>query len=226
MPNLAIIPARGGSKRIPRKNVKEFHGIPIIAYSIKAAIDSGLFDEIMVSTEDLEIAKIAEFYGAKVPFMRSLKNSNDYATTFDVLEEVIIKYKEENRGFFEKVCCLYPCAPFIKKEFIINAFELLNRNNFDTVFPIVKFGNNIRKALKVEDNRVKMIYPEFETSRTQDLESAFYDPGQFYWAQTSQLLSNKQLYTNNSGYIIIDEMDAQDIDNEIDWKFAEIKYSL
>ncbi len=226
MANLAIIPARGGSKRIPRKNIKEFHGIPIIAYSIRAALDSGLFDEVMVSTDDLEIANISKFYGAKVPFMRSLKNSSDYATTFDVLEEVIDKYGTENHVNFKFVCCLYPCAPFIKKEYLIRAFEMLNQNNFDTVFPIVKYGNNIRRALRVEDNKVKMIYPEYQTFRTQDLEISYYDPGQFYWAQTSRLIRNKQLYTSNSGFIIIDEINAQDIDNEIDWKLAEIKYLL
>jgi pseudaminic acid cytidylyltransferase len=226
MANLAIIPARGGSKRIPRKNIKEFHGIPIIAYSIRAALDSGLFDEVMVSTDDLEIANISKFYGAKVPFMRSLKNSSDNATTFDVLEEVIDKYGTENHVNFKFVCCLYPCAPFIKKEYLIRAFEMLNQNNFDTVFPIVKYGNNILRALRVEDNKVKMIYPEYQTFRTQDLEISYYDPGQFYWAQTSRLIRNKQLYTSNSGFIIIDEINAQDIDNEIDWKLAEIKYLL
>jgi len=225
MPNLAIIPARGGSKRIPKKNIKLFLGKPIIAYSIEKAIESNLFDDIIVSTDDIEIAKIAKDYGAKVPFFRSDINSSDFATTFDVIEEVINEQHIRNQDY-ENVCCIYPCAPLISKELIINAFEVMKLNNFDTVFPVVKYGNQIQRALRLNDNRIEMFYPQFQTTRSQDLESAFYDPGQFYWAQTDQLLRDRQLYSSNSGFIIIDEMSAQDIDNESDWKIAEIKYSL
>jgi N-acylneuraminate cytidylyltransferase len=225
MPNLAIIPARGGSKRIPKKNIKLFLGKPIIAYSIEIAIESNLFDDIIVSTDDIEIAKIAKDYGAKVPFFRSEINSSDLATTFDVIEEVVNEQHLRNQ-VYENICCIYPCAPLISKELMINAFEIMKLNNFDTVFPIVQYGNQIQRALKLNDNRIEMFYPQFQTTRTQDLESAFYDPGQFYWAQTNQLIKSGKLFSNNSGFIIIEEMSVQDIDNEMDWKLAELKYSL
>ena len=225
MPNLAIIPARGGSKRIPKKNIKLFLGKPIIAYSIEIAIESNLFDDIIVSTDDIEIAKIAKDYGAKVPFFRSEINSSDLATTFDVIEEVVNEQHLRNQ-VYENICCIYPCAPLISKELMINAFDIMKLNNFDTVFPIVQYGNQIQRALKLNDNRIEMFYPQFQTTRTQDLESAFYDPGQFYWAQTNQLIKSGKLFSNNSGFIIIEEMSVQDIDNEMDWKLAELKYSL
>ena len=225
MPNLAIIPARGGSKRIPKKNIKLFLDKPIIAYSIEVAIESNLFDDIIVSTDDIEIAKIAKDYGAQVPFFRSEINSSDFATTFDVIEEVINKQHLRNH-VYENVCCIYPCSPLISKEFIINAFEVLKLSNFDTVFPVVKYGNQIQRALKINENKIEMLHPQFQNSRSQDLEIAYYDSGQFYWAQINALLRGKQLFTSNSGFIIIDEMNAQDIDNQIDWDFAEIKYSL
>jgi N-acylneuraminate cytidylyltransferase len=225
MLNLAIIPARGGSKRIPKKNIKLFLGKPIIAYSIERAIESNLFDDIIVSTDDIEIAKIAKDYGAKVPFFRSEINSSDFATTFDVIEEVINEQHIRNQDY-ENVCCIYPCAPLISKELIINAFEVMKLNNFDTVFPVVKYGNQIQRALRLNDNRIEMFYPQFQNSRSQDLEDAFYDPGQFYWARIDQLINSGELITKNTGILIIDEMSAQDIDNEIDWKLAELKYSL
>jgi len=225
MLNLAIIPARGGSKRIPKKNIKLFLGKPIIAYSIEKAIESNLFDDIIVSTDDIEIAKIAQDYGAKVPFFRSDINSSDFATTFDVIEEVINEQYIRNQDY-ENVCCIYPCAPLISIELIINAFEVMKLNNFDTVFPVVKYGNQIQRALRLNDNRIEMLYPQFQNSRSQDLEDAFYDSGQFYWAKIDQLLRSGELFTKNTGILIIDEMSAQDIDNEIDWKLAEIKYSL
>ena len=225
MNNIAIIPARGGSKRIPRKNIRNFLGKPIIAYSIEVAIKSGLFNEVMVSTDDEEIANIAKQFGASVPFFRSKLNSNDNSTTLEVIEEVVNMYIEINKHF-DNICCIYPCAPLIRKELIINAFDVMKLNNFDTVFPVVKYGNQIQRALRLIDNRIEMFYPQFQTTRSQDLEFAFYDPGQFYWAQTNQILKERQLYSSNSGFIIIDEMSAQDIDNETDWKIAEMKYSL
>lgn len=225
MANLAIIPARGGSKRIPKKNIKLFLGKPIIAYSIKMAIDSNLFDDIVVSTDDFEIAKIAIAHGAQVPFYRSKKNSSDYATTFDVIEEVLNELYIKNK-VYNNICCIYPCAPLIKEGYIIEAYEEMKLNNFDTVFPIVKYGNKIQRAMKLEDKKVKMFYPQHQNSRSQDLEDAFYDPGQFYWANTKQLLKIGKLYSSNSGCIVLDEMSVQDIDNETDWILAELKYSL
>jgi pseudaminic acid cytidylyltransferase len=225
MSNIAIIPARGGSKRIPKKNIRDFLGKPILSYAIELAKESKLFDDIIVSTDDIEIASLAKKFGANVPFFRSKENSTDFATTYDVLEEVIKKF-EENNIYFENVCCIYPCTPLIKSIDLENAYNSLIQNNFDSVFPIVKFSNQIQRALKISNNKVEMFNTEFKNSRTQDLDSAFFDPGQFYWANITALFINKHLYSNNSGFIILDELCVQDIDNEIDWKLAELKYSL
>ena len=225
MGNICIIPARGGSKRIPRKNIKYFLGKPIIAYSIQAALDSLLFDEVMVSTDDSEIAKIAVKYGAKVPFKRSDKNSDDFATTFDVIEEVIISYKNEGREF-DNVCCLYACAPFVTKELILESFQKLKSNNFDTVFHVIPYSFPIQRALIEKNGKIFMIKENNLQSRTQDLEKTYHDVGQFYCCKIDRIMLNKKILTNNTGGIFVTELDAQDIDNHIDWKLAELKYSL
>jgi len=225
MNNIAIIPARGGSKRIPRKNIKNFLGMPIIAYSIRAAIESGLFKEVLVSTDDFEIASISEEYGAKVPFLRSVENSGDFATTSDVLFEVINNLKESNT-IYDNICCIYPCAPLIKKENLVKAYNLMINNEFETVFPIVPYSTKIQRALKILGGKIEMFYPDFEQTRSQDLELAYYDSGQFYWIRNHLFLINKKIYTQKSGAIVLDELSAHDIDNEIDWKIAELKYSL
>lgn len=222
---LCIIPARGGSKRVPGKNYKKFLGLPIIAYSIKTAIDSKLFDYVMVSTDDENIANISRKFGATVPFKRSLNNSNDYATTFDVINEVLREYEKLNLKF-DIICCLYPCAPFVTKDKLEESLKLMSLNGFDTVFPVVRYSNPIQRAFKLQNNKVEMIYPNFQNFRSQDLEISYFDAGQFYWAITEKLLINKKLFTKNSGCIILDELNAHDIDNEIDWKIAELKYSL
>jgi N-acylneuraminate cytidylyltransferase len=225
MSNLAIIPARGGSKRIPKKNIKPFLGKPIIAYSIEVAINSGLFDEVMVSTDDLEIATIAKNYGASVPFMRSNKTANDFATTLDVIDEVIEDYLFLNKRF-DFTCCIYACAPFVTNKKLIDSFKLLKQNNFDSVFPIMPFSYPVQRALKQTNNKVNYFYPEFNLSRSQDLEKSFHDAGQFYWLNTDIYLEKKQVLTNNSGSFVISELEGQDIDNEVDWKLAELKYAL
>jgi N-acylneuraminate cytidylyltransferase len=225
MSNLALIPARGGSKRIHKKNIKEFNSQPIISYSIKSAIESNLFDEIMVSTDDHEIAETAIRYGAQVPFFRSQKNSSDFSTTFEVIEEVLEKYNEI-QIFFDNICCIYPCAPLIQINKLKLAYDLLIENNYNSVFPVIRYSNPIQRALKLVDDRVDMFYPEMKNIRSQDLENSYFDAGQFYWANTLKLLSQKSLYTNNTGAIILDELEAHDIDNEIDWLITEIKYSL
>ena len=225
MAKLAIIPARGGSKRIPRKNIKPFIGKPIIAYSIEAALKSNLFDEVMVSTDDKEIANIAKEYGAKVPFIRSVKNSDDFATTFDVIEEVIQVYKSQGKEF-ENLCCLYSCAPLITNELLLKSYDLLIRGKFDSVFPIIAYSFPIQRALRIDQRRVSMMLEENLNVRSQDLEDSFHDAGQFYWCNIKQLLVSRKILTQNTGGVKISELEAQDIDTEIDWKMAELKYQL
>ena len=225
MNNICIIPARGGSKRIPKKNIKHFLNKPIISYTIKVALNSKLFDEVMVSTDDNLIAEIALKYGAKVPFKRSKKNSNDYATTFDVLNEVLKDYKKNNLTF-NNVCCIYPCSPFLTTDTLNKAFKLLNENKFDSVFPIVSYSTPIQRALKLTGKKVKMINDNYLNTRSQDLEQSYYDAGQFYWCKVQKLLKNKKIFAANSGGLKISELDAQDIDTIIDWKLAELKYKL
>lgn len=222
---IAIIPARGGSKRIPRKNIRLFNGLPIIAYAIKTALDSGLFDEVMVSTDDKEIASIAIQYGAKVPFFRTEETSNDLASTVDVIREVITMYNQQGI-YFNKVCCIYPCAPFITAELLNEGFNKLTTGNFDSIFPVIRYSTPIQRALKVVGNNIVMFNPEFALTRSQDLEPAFYDAGMFYWFLTEPILEKGGIMTNKSGFIELSEMNTQDIDNETDWEIAEFKYSL
>ncbi|GGG80083.1 pseudaminic acid cytidylyltransferase [Parapedobacter pyrenivorans] len=224
MANLCIIPARGGSKRIPRKNIKEFLGKPIIAYSIEAALKSGLFKEVMVSTDDEDIKKIAIKYGAKVPFLRSEKNSDDYATTLDVLREVITEYAN-NKIHFDNLCCIYATAPFVEAQTLKNSFEVFRDNKFDTLFPVLRYGYPIQRSLNMKEGRVFFNWPENANKRSQDLPASYYDAGQFYWLKKEALQLNS-IMTNNSGSIHISELEAQDIDTLVDWNMAELKYSL
>lgn len=225
MKNLAIITARGGSKRIPRKNIKDFLGKPIIAYSIEAAINSELFDEVMVSTDDQEIADIARRYGAKVPFIRSEKNADDFSTTADVITEVIESYKAIGKTF-KYACCIYPTAPFISKKSLSESYLKLLTGDFDSIFPVVKFGYPIQRSLKENDGKIFMVWEEHLNSRSQDLEPRYHDAGQYYWFNTKTFLINKTLFTNNTGLFEIDALKVQDIDTEIDWQLAELKFQL
>ena len=225
MNNIAIIPARGGSKRIPRKNIKDFCGEPIIAYSIKAALDSQLFDEVMVSTDDQEIASISSQFGASVPFFRSIDNSNDYATTASVLMEVLGNFAAQNRNF-QYGCCIYPTAPFVTAKKLKDAYQLIADKGFDTVLPIQPFSFPIQRAFYLENNKVKWAEPNHALTRSQDLPRTFHDAGQFYFFNVPVFLQTKQLLTSNTGAIQISELEAQDIDNETDWRLAEMKFRL
>lgn len=225
MSNLAIIPARGGSKRIPRKNIKFFLGKPIISYSINAVVNSGLFDEIMVSTEDLEIADVARFNGAQVPFIRTENNSDDFATLSDVISEVIESYKSLGREF-ENICCILPTAPFITAQKIIDGYEKLISEDLSSVFPVIEFSYPIQRSLKFEDGEIKMTCDEYLNSRSQDLPKRYHDSGQYYWFNVEAFLKERKVFTQNSSAIIISELEAQDIDTELDWRLAELKYQL
>ena len=222
MKNLAIIPARGGSKRIPHKNIKEFLGKPIIAYSIEVALKSGFFDEVMVSTDDEQIAAIARKYGARVPFMRSAKTSSDFATTRDVLNEVVNEYQK--RGLeFDAICCIYATAPLIAVDDIAEAYNILSQSDFVCVYPVVQFSYPIWRCLDVaEDGSMKRHWPEFENSRSQDLPKEYHDSGTFYWHR----LEDDKIADGKLGAIIMPEDRVQDIDTETDWKLAEMKYQL
>jgi pseudaminic acid cytidylyltransferase len=221
--NIAIITARGGSKRIPRKNIKDFLGKPIIAYSIEAALASKLFDEVMVSTDDEEIAQIARSLGASVPFFRSSKASDDFATTAQVLQEVLASYKTSGKEY-TYACCIYPTAPFVNAEGLSKAYTLLTEKKLDSVFPIQRFSFPIQRALVFKENKLTWLQPENATKRSQDLEATYHDTGQFYFFNVSAFLSSCSLLTGNSSGIEIDEMEAHDIDTEEDWKVAEFKY--
>lgn len=223
MKRLAIITARGGSKRIPRKNIKPFLGKSILAYSIEAAVACGLFDEVMVSTEDEEIAEIAKRYGAKVPFYRSEKTAGDFATTNDVLLEVIEEY--EKRGqFFDVACCIYPTAPFVTAEKIKDAMGQLEASDADTLIPVVQFSYPPQRAMVIRNGQLEFKYLEYIDSRSQDLEKEYHDVGQFYCFKVPAYKENKKLMLGSILPYVVDEMEVQDIDNESDWKIAEIKY--
>lgn len=225
MRKIAIITARGGSKRIPRKNIKEFCGKPILAYSIEAAGESGLFDTVMVSTDDEEIAKTARQYGAQVPFYRSEKTANDFATTNDVLLEVLTEY--ERRGErFEIGCCLYPTAPFVTAHKLQAAMAQFTGSDADALIPVVPFSYPPQRAMIVREGRLVFEYPQYLDSRSQDLEPHYHDVGQFYLFRTEAFQRNRKLMIGNILPYVISEMEVQDIDNQTDWEIAEMKYRV
>lgn len=224
MSRVAIITARGGSKRIPRKNIKEFCGKPILAYSIEAALESKLFDEVMVSTEDNEIAEVAKKYGASVPFMRSERTANDFATTEDVLLEVLDEYNKRGKDFSE-VCCIYPTAPFVTAEKIIIATEMLESNDSaDSVMPVVQFSFPPQRGLIVKGDYISYKYPENAIKRSQDLEPIYHDCGQFYFCKTASLKKYHDVVGEKTLPLVVSELEVQDIDNLSDWVIAELKY--
>lgn len=224
---IAIIPARGGSKRIPRKNIKLFAGKPIIAYSIELAKQSGLFQEVMVSTDDAEIAQVAKQFGASVPFLRSAQSASDFATTAEVIHEVLTTY-EERKQYFDFACCIYPTAPLLKTTSLNHGLELMIKQTFDTVFPVVAYSYPIWRSLKVtpENGSVEMFWPENKHKRSQDLPKAWHDAGQFYWVNVQTFLRDSLLYSANSGAIELSEVEVQDIDTLVDWQLAELKAQL
>lgn len=220
MGNICIIPARGGSKRIPKKNIKDFLGKPIIAYSIEMALETGLFEEVMVSTDDLEIAEIAKNYGAKVPFMRSKETSDDYATTMAVIKEVLEMYNESGR-VFDAVCCLYPTAVLANTQDIKKGYELLEQA--DVVLPVTEFSFPPLRSFKVnETGLADYRFPEHINSRSQDLEPWYHDAGQWYWYNTTALIIEGNI--NKMRVVKLLNLRVQDIDNLDDWQQAEVKY--
>ncbi len=225
MKSLCIIPARGGSKRIPRKNIKPFMGKPIMAYSIEAAMESSIFDEVMVSTDDEEFAEIAKKYGASVPFLRSEATANDYATTVDVLLEVIDTYKHRGMAF-DTICCLYSTAPFVTAERLKEAYSKLS-DKVDACFTMVEYSYPMQRSLRInETGQVEMKYPEHLKSRTQDLEKVYHDAGQFYFVKTKTLIEEKTVWCKRTAPLVLSELEVQDLDTLTDWQLAEMKYEL
>jgi pseudaminic acid cytidylyltransferase len=227
MANLAIIPARGGSKRVPRKNIKLFDGKPIIQYSIEAAESTLLFDEIMVSTEDREIAALASTLSAQTPFFRSQDNADDYSTLTDVLLEVITAYEKMGRHF-DNVCLILPTAPFITGDILAGAYEKLKTSpSLSAIIPVVRYSHPIQRAFHLKEEQfLEMIWPENKFIRSQDLPASFHDSGQFYWIRTKNFLEEKAIFMKQVGAFILDEKYIQDIDTEEDWNIAEIKYQI
>lgn len=225
MSQLAIITARGGSKRIPQKNIKEFCGKPILAYSIEAAKKSGIFDTVMVSTDSAEIAGIAGRYGAAVPFMRSDSTSNDYATTAQVIREVLMKYAE-NGVTYDQFCCIYPTAPFVTADKLRKAAQMLEKSGADSLLSVVAFSFPPQRAFVLRDGMLQYQYPENAGVRSQDMETIYHDAGQFYFCRTKAFLEQNTLITRKSISFIMPEEEVQDIDNFSDWTLAELKYQL
>lgn len=225
MSKVAIITARGGSKRIPKKNIKQFCGKPIIAYSIEAAVKSQMFDEIMVSTESDEIADIARQYGASVPFMRSAENADDFADTTDVLLEVLECYRKTGREF-DEFCCIYPTAPFVTAEKLIQSHKLLENEEVYNVVPMVPFSFPPQRGMVVKEGKLQPVNPEAMDMRSQDLEIILHDCGQFYWCKTKAFTNNPNFLANHTVPFEVSELEVQDIDNETDWKLAELKYQM
>ena len=219
---LCIIPARGGSKRIPRKNIKEFLGRPIITFSIETALKSGLFKEVMVSTDCEEIKRISQMYGAKVPFLRSETNSNDLATTVDVVNEVVEAYHKMGQTF-DEICVLYPCAPFVSTVDLKNAKILLEE--YDCVIPVVRFDFPPLRSFEVCESKLRYKWPEYEKSRSQDLEDLFHDAGQWYFFKNS-VQHHVSMIKDHTAPLILDALRVQDIDTINDWKIAELKFQI
>ncbi len=221
--NLAIITARGGSKRIPRKNIKIFHGKPMISYAITAARESGLFDHIVVSTEDAEIAAIARKYGAETPFIRPAALADDYTATVPVVVHGIQACRDLG-WTFEQVCCLYPSVPFIQIEDLKGALSLLLEKRADYCYPVTEFATPVQRAFRRLDNgKMQPLYPQFELMRTQDLEPSYCDAGQFYWGKTEAWLNIPKMHSGGVGYVI-PNWRAVDIDTSEDWLRAEILF--
>ena len=222
---IAIIPARGGSKRIPNKNIKSFAGQPIISYSIKAAQSSDLFDRIVVSTDSEKIAEVAKSCGAEVPFIRPTELADDFTGTVPVLLHALDWLNEHNFAA-DYFCCIYATAPFVQPKHIIEGFNILKRTKAATAFSVTTFPYPIFRALKIgKDGCIEMFWPEYENARSNDLPEAYHDAGQFYWGNTKRFLTEKKLFSSDSVPVILPRYLVQDIDTLEDWETAEKMYS-
>lgn len=223
---VCIIPARGGSKRIPRKNVRLFAGKPIIAHSIEAARSSGLFDRVVVSTEDEEIIKVSRDYGAEVPFTRPRELADDHTTTDQVFIHALEELEKEGAQL-DYACCLYATAPFVDGDLIRSGLLLLKENHSTSCFTVARFSYPIFRALKINDRgRIEMIWPEHRLTRSQDLPDAFHDAGQFYWVDVQKYKNERKIFSSDSIPLVIPSWRVQDIDTLEDWERAQIIYAV
>lgn len=223
---LAIIPARGGSKRIPRKNIKYFGGKPIIAWSIAAAKESGCFDRIIVSTDDAEIAEVAKAYGAEVPFMRPLELSDDHAGTIPVISHAI-NWHNISQGDVSQACCIYATAPFVMAQDLQRGLQVLRDSRADYAFSVARYASPIQRAIRITtEGRVSMFQPQYCNARSQDLEEAWHDAGQFYWGNAEAWLDGKPIFSPNSAPVALSQECVQDIDTQEDWTIAELKFAI
>jgi pseudaminic acid cytidylyltransferase len=223
---VAIIPARGGSKRIPRKNIKHFFGKPILAWSIEAAIKSRCFDQIICSTDDDEIANIAQEYGALTPFMRPKNLSDDHIGTIPVISHAV-EYLQSNGNKIDLACCIYATAPFIQPIDLQNSLEKMQNNDLDYCFSVTSYPFPIQRSIRITSNkRSMMLQPEMYQKRSQDLEELYHDAGQFYWGTTQSWLENRTLFSNNTMSYVLPRYRVQDIDTMEDWKRAELMFKI
>ena len=224
--NLCVIPARGGSKRIPGKNIKSFAGKPIIAYSIEAALESGCFDHVIVSTDDARIAEVAETCGAEVPYIRPQELANDHAATLPVIKHAIDWFESKGKPA-NYVCCLYATAPFVDAALIQSAYRQLTRTNAHYCFTVTSFPFPIQRAIRLTtDKHLEMFYPQYQLTRSQDLEEAYHDAGQLYWGKAEAFRSLTPLFSDLSSPFIVPRHLVQDIDTLEDWKRAELMYQV
>ena len=224
--NIAIIPARGGSKRIPKKNIKDFLGKPIIAYSIEMAISCKLFNKVIVSTDDQEIKDVAIKYGAKVPFIRPKEIADDFTGTHEVIGHAV-KWLEDNGETMDYVCCIYPTAPLIEKDDLIKGFEIIQTGKWNSVMAATNFSYPIFRSFEnLPDGGLKMIFPEHYSSRSQDLPEVYHDAGLFYWAKPETWKKKPEGYSDKNSIVKIPNYRIQDIDTLEDWKRAEIIYKI
>lgn len=226
--NIAIIQARGGSKRIPRKNIKDFLGEPIINYSIKTALScDNVFDKVIVSTDSEEIAKTAQSAGAEIPFMRPAELADDFTNTADVMIHAIKESEKVYNEKIEYVCCIYATAPFLRTSDLKKGFELMKTRKVSSVFSVTSFPFPVFRAQKIMDEgHLEMIWPEYELTRSNDLPETYHDAGQFYWLDAQKFLQNPQIYAKDSLPVILPRMLVQDIDTPEDWETAEIMYKV
>lgn len=225
MRKLAVIPARSGSKRIVGKNKRDFFGKPIILYAINAAIRSGLFDEVLVYTDDADIVTIINGTGAHAPFKRDPLNADDHSTLSDVMLELLTHYNEDIG--FDYACMILPTAALLKPQALKNGYDLLIEKNYSSVIPVVRFSYPIQRALHIDDHkRLSFFENKYQFTRTQDLQPAYHDAAQFYWMRIPDFINERSIFMQNTGAIELSEYEVQDIDTASDWKLAELKYRI